>query len=564
MKLFLLAIVAISFIACSPDPANKTAGNDDKDKPIRVAPEPTPDQDLGPADSVAPVSAEEDTADLVASEDTPAVAGTDMTDSEGLVSLAEVSVTPPAPVEDLVPLDLTEDQFLVAQINERYNDYVELQHAWEDYAPELEIFLDQATNQKFLDSISFIQSHMKNTPVTSSQVNDIEEKLQEGLFIYEEDREHAETKYEQLDAFVSLFETAIDLSLEYVNQAEEDPSVLYAQTTDEDEQTPEFVPVPEDTVTTVIAMAEKDTQNMPEPLVVPLAEQPVPPTTDNTPENIVTSTEKDCDNNPTMVCQTIEDSTVANVPTDPTEDENAEDDDDTNTDKETEPANEEASDDTAVAIAEKSIDDSTEKDTTTATDEIVSDIADVQPEEEETSFVEDVVAWWDGTVQWFDETFKASTLSGWVVEPTSLHIPNTSTIVPEANEEETTEETDSISEQQAKAHQLLDELIQNVNQFAQTHNVQSAEDLIPHVTEMSNITETERTTEQVALLSKIKQVAQAIDQMADGNANDFVELSGYNSESLPQVEVMVIVEMLSDVVKTDEAQQEEPVEDTLS
>ena len=563
MKLFLLTIVAILFISCSQDPANESnAGNDDKSKPIRtIVPEPTPDQDLGPANSVAPVSAEEeDTADLAAAEDTPAVAGTD-TDEQGLVALEEVSVTTPVPVEELVPLDLTEDQLLVAQITERYNDYIELQQTWEDHAPQLEILQDQATNQEFLDSISVIQSHMTNTPVTSSQVKDIEETLQEGIFIYDKYREHAEKKHEQLDAFVDLFEASLDLSLQFVELAEEDPSVLYAQTTDEDgedEQTPElFVPAPEDTVTTVIAMAEEDTQNMPEPLVVAIAEKSIDdPTEDENVEDDDTNTDKETE----PANEEASDDTAVAIAEksidDPTEDENVED-DDTNTDKETEPANEEASDDTVVAIAEKSksIDDSTEEDTAT------DDIADVQPEEEETLFMEDVVAWWDGIVQWFDKTFEASNLSGWVLEPTSLHTPNTSTIVPEAEEEEITEETDSVSEQEA--HQLMDELLQNVNQFAQTHHVQSVEDLIPHVIEISNISAIERTAEQAALLSKIKQVAQAIDQMTDGSANDFVEFSGYNSENLPQVEVTAIVAMLSNVVKTDEAQQEPVEDDTL-
>ena len=551
MKLFLFIIVAILFIACSQDPANENAGDDtaNKDNPTEVTGEPELTNEDDPADSdLTPIAEEDPTEENT---DTPAVVEADMTDPEGSVPSEEIFITSPvsSPAEDTVPLNATEDERLVAQINGRYNDYVELQLVWEDYAPQLEILQDQATNQEFLNPLRVIQSHMKNVPVTPSQIEDIEENLEEGIFISNEDRGHAETAYQKLNTFVYLLETSLNLSLEYAKLAEEDPSILYAETTtDEENEIPEQVVEPFEPENTTDAVATTDTaveiqeKTMPEPLII----QPI---NGSTPENIIAGTEKDCDNDLDMVCSTMEDSAVADASTDKT-DETSEDTEDTHTDEEIDPTDEEnPSGKTAGEIAGASTDDKAD-----------SDIAGVQSEEknEETSFTEDVVAWWGGIVQWFDEKVISarSSLNEWVLEPTALNIPNTNTPEEETVEAETTEEEEVSSNSSVEAHQLLDGLLQNVNQFAQANNVQSVESLVPHITEISNIPEAERTAEQSALFNKVKQVAQGVDQMADGSATDFLKLSNYSSNDLPETEITMIVEILSDVVKTSEAQQD--------
>lgn len=565
MKLFLIVIVAILFTACSSDPDSSKKNNDNKTRKkitrttITEQTAPTNNEDLDSANSdLTLISTEEDITELVA-ENTPNPEATakDTTEPEqGLISLEEITITPPVstPSEDIVPLDLTDDQLLVAQINETYNHYLALKNSWENHASQLEIFIDQATNQEFLDSIRYIQSHSTAIPVTPAQIEDVKEQLQKGVFVYQEDRDDAETVYEQLDAFVDLFEASINLSLQYAELAEEDPSVLYAQNPEEttpDEQTAESKKP--------VVIVVENVQTIPEAIVVQPPKQPVQ-ADDTIQESTNENTAKEDSIADTPVAVVVEktqeeviedDLAIADIP----EDTAKEPSDEETVDAQTENPNT----DEEIDSAEKT----TEIATDTSTDDVDSDTANVEETtEEETSFIDDVVAWWNDidVGQWFNETFFDTENSAqWVVAPTALSIPNTNTIVPE--EENPVVETAEIPSNPVETHQLINAWVDNVYLFAQSYGVNSVEELIPHLAEISNTPEEERTLEQSTLLNQTKQVAQSVEQMSNGDAADFVESSGYSSDQLSKGEVITIVEMLSNFIKVSKEQQEPTVEE---
>ena len=66
---------------------------------------------------------------------------------------------------------------------------------------------------------------------------------------------------------------------------------------------------------------------------------------------------------------------------------------------------------------------------------------------------------------------------------------NTNTIVPEEENLTTAEEvTDTNSKQMEanEASQLIDQLLQKTNQFVQTYEIRSSEELYSHLTEIAN------------------------------------------------------------------------------
>ncbi|MDE0152162.1 MAG: hypothetical protein OXK80_06700 [Bdellovibrionales bacterium] len=587
MKLFLIVITVILFTACSSDQdPSKQNKNETRKKETRtrVTEHTTPDLDSADPD-LTPVSAEEDTTDL-AVENTPNPAeaiAEDITKSEqqGLIPLEDIVITPPVPTppEDIIPLDLTDDQVLVAQISAKYNHYLALRNAWEeDYAPQLEIFIEQATNQDFLDSIRYIQFHSELIPVTPAQIEDMQEQVQEGFFVRKEDRDKAEKAHNKLSTVADGFEAAINLSLQYAELAVEDPSILFAQN-------PEETPgeQADESEEPVVIVAE-NAQTIPE-AIVPLQQPAQAPDTsvkedspvaqesriviaeypavadaeeavDAPNEGSNANEEEDSadEEKPEVAVDAPNEGSNANEAEDSANEEKPEvavdaPNEGSNANEAEDSANEEKPEVAADASAQ---DQNTNKGT-------VADSADVQSTEEETSVVDKVIASWNDFSQWVSELFTSENPGQWLVEPTTLSIPNTNTIVPE--EETPAEETPTVPSNPAEAHQLINTLVDNVYQFAQLHGVSSVEELIPHLEEISNTPQEERTLEQSTLLNQTIQVAQSVEQMSNGDAADFVESSGYNSDRIPKGEVIMIVEMLSTFINVSEEQQESAVEE---
>jgi len=547
MKLFLV-LSAVLFISCSPEPAQKHDNESNKkDKKTRTTK--TTNEDLKPTRPAGIVSATEDMDLAIENIMEPAQdlsEEEDISEQEEVVSLEEeIFVVPqvPDPIEDIVPLDLTEDQLLVAQINNKYNHYLDLVSKWNIWEENHGSQLDQATNQKFLNTVHVVQRMKKENPITSAQIEDIEASLTESTFPNEKERKYAEKTYEGLSVFSNVFEAAINLVLEYVEQAKTYPSILY---TEKEVSSEQQMPEPEETpveATETAMITTPQTTNSTENTVVDTAIPPSDTTQENIDTPVATTTPQITNNTENTATTTIpmlippsENTAVEDVH-EGTADETAED-----SSKEINPIEEES----VISEAEKPND-----------AEELEEMAETA-DDEETSFMDNISARWNNLVQWFDETFSFKNPGQWVASPTTLNTSNTD----DSAEDETAGEetaTEKITDQ-TKNHQLIDELIQNVHWFAQTYNVTSVEELIPHLTKVSNTPE-EENEDLSMLFNNINQIAQSVKETANGNAADFVESSGYSSTTLSKEEIIRIVEMLlSHFVDKD---QQEPTEEEV-
>ena len=555
MKLFLLFIVSILFVACSSkSPDNQQPEDSAPIIPTTVEDAPIP-EDMNSADSdLVNIHTETDLTPTSEIAETPS-------NEQGLIPLDQLMT--PAPVlsptdEEILPLESTEDQRLIVKIKTRYQDYINLHHTWEEHSPQMEELLQQVTDPEFIEPILFVQSHIADAPVTESLIAEIEEQLSdEAVFIYSEDREEAKETYEYLDKYVDLLDKSMQLSLQYAQLAEKNPDIIYAQTTEEE------IDEPKTLEETAIAEAETPTTTT----------QPDVSDATATDDNInvikklydeliasVTST-PEATTEPTATVVPVETApvVVAIESNEVVVDENETDDDgDDNSTQE------------AVAATEEIIE--TKEDTNTATtteeaadnstQEAIADIEEVT--DNSTSIQEDVAAteveesWTDFFTETIPSVFTETIPSlwnelttpnpSWILEPTSLHIPNTDNIVTEEMEVEMKQES------QEEAQQLIDRLLQNAEIFVQTHDISSLEDLTLYMENILNIPAEEITNEQVevvnsiqvSLINPISQIVQNINEQEDiSGIADFVELSDYKSESLSQEEIVIVIEMLS-------------------
>ena len=550
MKLFQLFIVSILFTACSSDaPKNKAK---DQQSPtvsgVKKSQKPsTRDMKKDPV-VVEHTSTEADLAVV----ETPAAFSPEKPEKtkseQELIAQEDPMVTPPVPTlnENIVSLEetQTEDQLLVANIKDKYNDLYQLQQTWADYSPKVETLIQYVAGPGDRETILFVQSFINDTPITPSQITEIEETLsEEGVFTNKNDREYAAEQYEHLEKYFNVFDPFLQISIHHLELAEQ----MYAQTTEEDAYTSEEIVDTEEDTTEDIATIE----------TTPPEEVPAEVNRDEI--EIETPTDE-------PVAQITE--TVDEIEVETSADEPVVEVKETADEIEVEtPADE------PVAEVKETVDeieietpvDEPVAQTTETNDEAVADIDASTEEAKETEEEEDSLsglanAFFSGKWrEWVDDAIDLLTPDfsvGWLLEPTSLKVPNTNTIVPEEENLTTAEEvTDTNSKQMEanEASQLIDQLLQKTNQFVQTYEIRSSEELYSHLTEIANKPETERTADQTALLNESKQIIQNITNQTDDIA-DFVESSGYISETLSQNEIVIIIEMFSDFVEVGTAQ----------
>ena len=552
MKLFLIIITTILFTACSSDPDSSTQKNNDKrprkkqQRPEIVEKKAPDHKGLNSSDSdFNPVSTEEDKTetDLVA-ENTPEETRQDKTESEQLVSLEETPTSSPvpAPFEDIISLDLTEDQLLVFQIREKYQHYLDLKKAWEEeYAPRLEVFIEQASNQKFLTAIRHVESHHKITPVTMAQIEDMEEQVKEGVFAYEEDRKSAQEAHETLFTSVDGFEAAINLSLEYAKVAEQDPSVLlaenYEETTDEQSQKVEDPVVVENKETnpeSIVPLKTPVVEESPEKII---ATPVIVDSSKEIPEEIMTEEEVVVD----VPEDTIAEQEIVEVMSDLQNEETLLDNEADSTEEETfasDLVDSESAEDMTADVQSLEEEELPDTDTQSVEEEKLPD-TDTQSVEEETSFIDDIIAWWNAfdLRKWWYETFDLQNPTQLLEDPKTLSVPETNTPVPE--EEKTYNSTE--------AQGLISSLLDNLYQLVQERDIGGMNELLNYLDDIQTTAPQEITPEESVLLNQIKEVAQSLETE---DIAGFVESSGYSSERLQKEELIMILEMISGIVET--------------
>ncbi len=575
MKLFLLFIVSILFVACSSDdpttPTNQsqTPGTTDISD-VQTIPVPTEDLD---DPELANVSADE--IDPIAKESvqTPE-------NEQGLISLEDLAIVPPttpALTEEITSLEeplKTEDQLLIYNIENRYSDYINLQNTWETELPHMEELIDQATSRKFLRPILYIQFNIEKVPVTDFQIEEMKEKLSNaGAFVYSEDREDAKDAYKLLDQYVITLHQAIKLSLSYAELAEQNPDIMYAQTTEDEPETPETPPAIAETSTTTTqpdASEEPATDDDDTNVIEKLYDELIASITSESEATTEPAADTTASTEPAPVVVATESNEV-----DMTADEEETKDDTPSTEVDMTADEEETENDTPstevdMTADEEETEDDTETLEPTTTDEMLAETnADLEEVDETTTEAEEDITteesadvdlteaepWtWDWVVEnasavWDSIAEPFTPNPEYIIEPTTLHIPNTNTIVPEEEDPENSE--------QAEAHQLIDQLLQNVQQLAEYYKVSSVEELTVHLEEASSLPETERTVEQTTLFNTTSQITQRINQMEDTSVADFIEFSGYSSETLLSEEIVMIIETLSQFADTSEEDQEQ-------
>ena len=524
------------------------------------------------------------------------------------------SLTPPVSAlnEETVPLDLTEDQGLVFLIKQSYSAYNNLQSTWANNASFLLELVDQeANNPEFIQPILTAQSLINNMPVTLSEITQIEETLSEdGVFTDQANRESAEEMYKELDSYIKLLDSSLHVSLLHLHisspqSAEENPEEMYAETDNNEvppaeEKAAEVVetpavnaetqnPQPPSETPTVVSTDANNTAEITTP--PPAQEDPAtanlqPPKDQaplNTPaavpppsENNVAVEPSTPDENPNVAGNTSPDENTG-VAGDPPPDESPDpsssevaSQNNTNTLPPEQNVDEEDASSTPKETADNNTTPQEEAPQNAVDDLALSDSAKPKEGKEvidalDESFADSVSNFFSGIGNWFDKTttslasqFKSTFNTGWIMEPTSLHIPNTVNIAPEQKEESGDgKSSDNLSEdvpKQAVAEAISD-LLMNVFKLVQMNDIQNIEALSSYLVDTSP---EQRTEDETTLLNASHQIAQNLMNQTEGlNVSEFIKSSGYTSNNLSQEEIIRIIEILADFSKTRKEQPEE-------
>ena len=449
----------------------------------------------------------------------------------------------------------TEDQLLLAHIKDSYNNYITLRKHWSDASTDLVLDQIQVTNPE-LQLLLTAQDLIDNMPITLSQITQIEETLsEEGDFTSPKDRGNAEQMHEEIDQFVKVLSTALFLTHSKLAATDPAPSKEEADTvvapaeieTKQEEPSPTATASSvEETSVSITAVKEDSAETNLQSSEGTISLNPLATSSEQT---VVTLPESDDEN--------LDDVVVAAHPENPKQAA-------TSTVvgiSDNEEASKAAGNETS---PEQTIEDDFENTGENFADSS-SKLLDLSDIPSENSFIGNVSNFFSGIGEWFSETttsvasqFKAKFNTGWILEPTSLHIPNTINIAPEETKPEENDENSSENpseQQQASAFKAIDTLLLNVFEFVQMNNIQNVEELSSYLDtplEQKTVTET-------ALLEVSHEIVQNImHQTETFNASDFVKSSGYTSDRLSQEEIIRIVEIFSDFsAKTTEREKQQ-------
>ncbi len=554
MKLFQFLAASVLFVSCAPQKGDPPATQrpqpsggavSDSSPETKTLPKPirTPEENSGL--SVNNVVDTDETDDLA---NEPSSQTTQQLDPRKLTPMTEElpAVDPPASspseeeitsMEEPLPENLTEDQILVAGIESKYSEYIELKEIWEAQLPRIEDIISRAVNPGFLAPFLKVQEEIEKAPATKAQIEEIKEKLllDEGIFSRPEDRVKAQRMRAGFNVHVETLSSGISLSLNRAELAESDPSVMYdvaaflpetEEEPAEEELTADYPSPSAAEETTAVVDPAQDV-----PAVADVQQENTEDSSTLETQNLSTATAPSTDvidsveeQQPPSPGKSTVEPAVASAPTASA--------------SPAEPASEET---TTVAETSDAVSENTaaSKTANTAKDS-------VEPWSWDW-IVTSTASAWDSFVESITPSFLANP-AGYVLRPTQSSVEpgipvinRSETVIDDAEME--TEET-SDNPEQAQARQLIDQLLQSVYQSVQTRDIKNLEELKAYIAEIPRNPE-ERTADQVNLLDTADQAFQnRINSSQPLSIADFVEFSGYTLEGLSSEEIVEIVNVL--------------------